>query len=97
VRSYAAGLGDQDRLDEPTKVLIRRCSTLTMRAEAFDSMVVRGEEVDDEQMVRIANVLTVRLSGLTPREPPSQPSRSRGLSRHITRKSVSPLIEESSW
>jgi hypothetical protein len=66
----ADDLGGPDKLSEPTKILVRQAATLTLRIEAQQSRVVGGEDVDDEELVRLSNVLgrTLQRLGLK-REP----------------------------
>jgi hypothetical protein len=76
----ADDLGGPDELSEPTKILVRQAATLTLRIEAQQSRVVGGEDVGDEELVRLSNVLgrTLQRLGL---KRASRPAPSSLLSR----------------
>jgi hypothetical protein len=55
--ALADDLGGQDRLSEPSKILVRQAAALTVQVEGLQSKIVSGEDVDLEQMTRLTNVL----------------------------------------
>jgi hypothetical protein len=81
--ALADDLGGQDRLTEPAKILVRHAAALTVQIETLQARIVRGEDVDLEQLTRLSNVLgrTLQRLGLKkPRPAPSSP-----LARHFSR------------
>jgi hypothetical protein len=62
--ALADDLGGQDKLSEPTKILVRQAAALTVQTEALQSKIVAGEDVDTEQLVRLSNVQSRTLARL---------------------------------
>ena len=48
--ALADDLGGQDKLAEPAKILVRQAAALTIQAEALQSKIIAGDEVDLEQL-----------------------------------------------
>ncbi len=71
--ALADDLGGQDKLNEPTKILIRQAAALTVQMEALQSKIVAGEEIDLEQLTRLSNVLGRTLQRLGLKRPPAKP------------------------
>ena len=69
-------LGGADKLSESTKILVRQVAALTVQTETLQSKIVAGEDVDDEQLVRLSNVLgrTLQRLGLKKPAPPRGPT-----------------------
>jgi hypothetical protein len=55
--ALADDLGGQDKLSEPSKILVRQAAALTVQVEGLQSKIVSGVEVDLEQLTRLSNVL----------------------------------------
>ena len=55
--ALADDLGGQDRLSEPSKILVRQAAAMTVQVEGLQSKIVSGEDVDIEQLTRLSNVL----------------------------------------
>jgi hypothetical protein len=55
--ALADDLGGQDKLSEPTKILVRQVAALTVQVESLQSKIVSGDDVDLEQLTRLSNVL----------------------------------------
>ena len=72
--ALADGLGDQDKLGEPTKILVRQAAALTIQVEALQTKIVAGADVDLEQLTRVSNVLgrTLRQLGFKRQAPKPQ-------------------------
>jgi hypothetical protein len=84
--ALADDLGGQDKLSEPTKILVRHAAALTVQVEGLQSKVVAGEDVDAEQLVRLSNVLGRTLQRLGLKRPaPAKQSASNPLVEHFTR------------
>jgi len=62
VDSFVSELGGIDKVGESEKATIRQAASLTLRCESLQADLVNGLPVDDEQMVRLANVAS-RLLG----------------------------------
>jgi hypothetical protein len=71
--ALADDLGGQNRLSEPSKILVRQAAALTVQVEGLQSKIVSGEDVDLEQMTRLANVLGRTLQRLRLRTKPTSP------------------------
>jgi len=67
--AIADDLGGPDKLSEPTKILIRQTTTLTLQVEALQSKIVAGEDIDLEQLTRLSNVLGRTLQRLGLKRP----------------------------
>jgi hypothetical protein len=74
--TLADDLGGVDRLSEPVKIQIRQAAALTVEAEQMQARIARGDHVNHEDMVRIANVLNRTLTRLGLKRPatPKPPS-----------------------
>jgi hypothetical protein len=62
VESYAADLGGLPNLGAADQALVKEIAAKTIQSEQLAAALARGESVDTEQSVRIANVLN-RLLG----------------------------------
>jgi hypothetical protein len=69
-------LGGQDKLSEPSKILVRQAAALSVELENLQSKIVAGEDVDTEQLVRLSNVQARALQrlGLKKPAPPRGPT-----------------------
>jgi hypothetical protein len=65
----ADDLGGVDRLSEPVKIQIRQAAALTVEAEQMQARIARGEAINHEDMVRIANSLSRMLQRLGLKRP----------------------------
>ena len=63
IEGFVADFGSQAP-GEREMTLIRQAAALTVQAEALQSKIVRGEEVNLEQLTRLTNVLTRALKEL---------------------------------
>jgi hypothetical protein len=63
-KAFADEVGGEAAMTEPEKALVRLAAALTVQGETMQAAIIRGDTVDDEQVVRIANALTRALSQL---------------------------------
>ncbi len=74
-RAYAADLGGP--LTTAQRVTIGQAAALTVRAEQMQASIARGDPVDGEEMIRLANTLERLITALglkgapAPSEPPN--------------------------
>ena len=73
--ALADDLGGQDRISEPSKILVRQAAALTVQVEVLQSKIVAGEDVNLEQLTRLSNVLGRTLQRLGLRKPTGNPAR----------------------
>ena len=67
--ALADDLGGQNKLSEPSKILVRQAAALTVQVENLQSKIVAGEDVDLEQLTRLSNALSRMLHRLGLRKP----------------------------
>ncbi len=72
--ALADDCGGQDKLSEPSKILVRQAAAMTVQVEGLQSKIVAGEDVDMEQMTRLANVLGRTLQRLGLKKPRPTPA-----------------------
>ena len=72
--ALADDLGGQDRLSEPSKILVRQAAAMTVQVEGLQPKIVSGENVDIEQLTRLSNVLGRTLHRLGLKKPRSKPT-----------------------
>jgi hypothetical protein len=72
--ALADDLGGQDKLSEPSKILVRQAAALTVQVEALQTKIVSGEDVNLEQLTRLSNVLGRILQRLGLRKPRARPA-----------------------
>ena len=65
VKAFTAELGGEDILTEPLRAMVRQAAAVTVESENLQSAIVRGENVDTEQLVRLSNVLSRLMNSLT--------------------------------
>jgi hypothetical protein len=53
--AYAGDLGGPENLGEAQRALIAQTATLQVQAERVQAAVLRGEQIDAEQLTRLAN------------------------------------------
>jgi hypothetical protein len=72
--ALADDLGGQDKLSEPSKILVRQAAALTVQVETLQTKIVSGEDVNLEQLTRLSNVLGRTLQRLGLRKPRARPA-----------------------
>ena len=81
--ALAGDLGGQNKLSEPSKILVRQAAALTVQVENLQSKIVAGEDVDLEQLTRLSNALSRMLHRLGLRKPQVKPT--SPLAEHFSR------------
>jgi hypothetical protein len=81
--ALADDLGGQDKLSEPSKILVRQAAALTVQVEGLQSKIVSGEDVDVEQLTRLSNSLSRMLHRLGLKRPHAKPT--SPLAEHFAR------------
>jgi hypothetical protein len=71
--AIADDLGGPDKLSEPTKILVRQATALTLEVESLQAKIVAGESLDHEQLTRLTNSLSRLLHRLGLRKPAPKP------------------------
>ena len=66
--SYADDLGGASGLAEHQQSLIRQAAAVTVQCEKLQSKVIRGEAVDQDELVRLSNLLARLLKQLGVKE-----------------------------
>jgi hypothetical protein len=82
--ALADDLGGQEKLTEPTKILVRQAAALTVQVEALQGKIVAGEDIDLEQLTRLSNVLGRTLQRLGLKKP--GPKRGPTLAEYLAAK-----------
>jgi hypothetical protein len=80
--ALAADLGGQDKLSEPSKILVRQAAALTVQVEGLQTKIVSGVDVDLEQLTRLSNVLGRTLQRLGLKKPRPKPSSPLAVNEH---------------
>lgn len=89
--ALADDLGGQDKLSEPTKILVRQAAALAVQVEGLQAKIVAGEDVDLEQLTRLSNVLGRTLHRLGLKKPAPKPT--SPLVQHFSRPPVREAAE----
>lgn len=77
VREFSDELGGEKRLSEGTMATVRQLASVIIQAEGMQAAIVRGEAVDAEQLVRVANLqsrLQRQLGAGLVKEQPDKPT-----------------------
>src|SRR5690606_12513061 len=80
VREFTAELGGDDILTEPMRAMVKQAAAVTVEAERMQGAIVRGEEIDTEQLVRVTNVLARLMNNLKARAKTAKAGRKTELS-----------------
>ena len=64
VRAFTDALGGRESLTTGQRVKVEQAAGLAVRAELLQAATARGEDVDNEDLVRVANTLRRELSDL---------------------------------
>ena len=72
--ALADDLGGQEKLGEPTKILVRQAAALAVQVESLQAKIVAGEDIDLEQLTRLSNVLGRTLQRLGLKKPARKPT-----------------------
>jgi hypothetical protein len=72
--ALADDLGGQDKLSEPSKILVRQAAAMTVQVESLQSKIVSGQDVNLEQLTRLSNVLGRTLQRLGLKKPRARPT-----------------------
>jgi hypothetical protein len=70
--SFADDLGGAAGLTESQRALVRQAAALSVQSEKLQAAMIRGEDVSDEQMTRVANSLSRTLSRLGRKRAPAK-------------------------
>lgn len=89
-RAFIAEAGGEAVVSEAERSLCRQAAALTLRSERLQAQIVRGEAVDDEQIVRLANAASRALSAIRRRrgKPRAAPSVSDYLADKASREAA---------
>jgi hypothetical protein len=90
VGALADDCGGPDKVSETTRIVIKQAATLALRIEALQTQVLTGEAVDDEELVRLSNVLARLLHRLRKAVPAKASS---PLAAHFSRPPVREAAE----
>lgn len=75
-QEFSADLGGDASLSNAERALVAQAAVLALRAEELRGAILRGDTIDDDQLVRCSNSFTRILMALGQRrkskEPPSQ-------------------------
>jgi hypothetical protein len=82
VASLGDDLGGEAGLTEAQRALVRQAAALVVQSETLVAASIRGEDVDIEQMTRVANALGRTLARLRLRKP-RKPGRPSHLAAHF--------------
>jgi len=74
LQSFSADLGGMAALSESERGLVRQAASLIMRAEQLQSAIVRGEQVDPDELIRLTNTVRRTLAAIAKREKPKPPN-----------------------
>jgi len=85
VESYAADLGGFQSLSESDRGLVRLAAGLALQAEAMQSAVARGEDVNADEIIRLTSESRRALASIKRR---SQPPKGPGLDHYLTGRSA---------
>ena len=70
VGSSSTAFGGMARLSEAERSLVRQAAALTVRAESLQARVVRGDDVNHDELIRLASEARRALQGIRAREAP---------------------------
>ncbi|MFC7396529.1 hypothetical protein ACFQU1_04910 [Chelatococcus sp. GCM10030263] len=64
VISFVDDLGGPDALTESDRALVRQAAGLIVRSEMLQAAIVNGEDIDENQAIRLANAAARTLAAL---------------------------------
>lgn len=84
-RSYEAECGTP--VSEVERDMIRQAAGLTLRAEQLQAAIVRGEAVDDDQLIRLSSTARRLLTAIAAKAAKRKPA-APGLADYVARKAA---------
>lgn len=86
VKEYTSELGGEDIMTAPMTAMVRQAAAVTVETERMQAAIVRGEDVDAEQLVRLTNTLTRLMTNLKAKAKLAKASKRTDLSEYIRLK-----------
>lgn len=87
-REYIAELGGDQSVTEARRALVRQAAGVAVAAEQMQAKIVRGEDIDAEQLVRLSNLQSrlLRQLGIGGSKPAAKP---KSLADYLAEREVS--------
>lgn len=86
VKEYTSELGGEDIMTAPMKAMVRQAAAVTVETERMQAAIVRGEDVDAEQLVRLSNTLARMMNTLRAKAKLAKASQRTDLSEYLRMK-----------
>ncbi len=68
------------------RAMVRQAAAVTVEAERMQASIVRGEDVDTEQLVRVTNALARLMNGLKAKAKVARAGQPSALSEHLRKR-----------
>jgi hypothetical protein len=88
VKEFTVELGGDDILTEPMRAMVRQAAAVTVESERMQAAIVRGDDIDAEQLVRISNTLARLMNVLKARAKQAKAGKPTDLSEYLRSKIV---------
>lgn len=92
VRSYEAELGSE--LSEAERSLVRQAVALQLQAERLQEMIVRGEAVDSDLLIRVSSTSKRLLSIIAAKTGKRKPAAGPTIAEYMVRKAAEKAVSE---
>lgn len=83
VRLHAEAFGGFDRLSHSDQALVRQAATLQLREEQLQELVVKGERIDADELIRLTNNVRRCLASIKGAKP-AEPGKGGSLSDYLS-------------
>lgn len=88
VRQFTEELGGDAIMSEPMRAMVRQAAAVTIEAERLQGAILRGEDVDTEQLVRVSNVQMRLMNGLKAKAKTARAGQRTQLSEYLRMKAA---------
>lgn len=88
VKEFTAELGGEEIMTEPMRAMVRQAAAVTVESERMQAAIVRGDDIDTEQLVRVTNVLARLMNGLKAKAKVAKAGQPTGLSEYLRQKAL---------
>lgn len=86
MKEFTLELGGDSLMTEPMRALVRQAAAVTVEAERMQAAIVRGDDVDTEQLVRVTNTLTRLMNVLKAKAKAAKAGQPSQLSEYLRQK-----------
>lgn len=88
VNQFTEELGGDAIMSEPMRAMVKQAAAVTIEAERIQGAILRGEEINSDELVRVSNVLQRLMNGLKTKSKTARAGQRTELSEYLRTKAA---------